>query len=184
VRTLYRVFPWLPDARAGEPGHPRFVPGAGAGRVDNPEHYRTLYLSDGPGGACAEAFDFVATWAQDMLRGAPAIPGSFRALATFVLDDNVEVCDLDDAPRLVELGMRPSEVVTRDRAVTQAWALRVFRQQRWGGVRWWSYHDPRWGSHGIWAVHRLHLDHVEGLTLDHPAVNEAAEVLNRPVSIA
>lgn len=174
------MFPWEPDARHGRPGHPLFVPGTGAGRVDNPEHYDTLYLSDSEAGACAEAFAFLPVWGQSMLRGAPAVPGSFRAVATFELDDEVDVCDLDDSPRLVELGLRPSEVVTRDRPVTQAWALRVFREGRWAGVRWWSYYDPRWGSHGIWSTDALRLEHAAGLTVDHPALLEAADALHRP----
>jgi hypothetical protein len=179
--TLYRVFPWTPEARDGEPGHPLFVPGSGVGRVDNPEHYRTLYLSDSGAGACAEAFAYLPVWRQGMLRGAPAVPGSFRALATFELDGDAGVCDLDDAARLLALGLRPSAVVTRERGVTQAWALRVFREGRWAGVRWWSFHDPRWGSHGIWAIDALVLEHVEPLSLDHPDLEAAAEVLSRPL---
>ena len=177
---LHRVFPWLPTAGDGEPGHPLFVPGFGGGRIDNPEHYVALSLSDGAGGACAEAFDYRPAWDQRMLRGSPLLPGSTRALATYTLDPAVTVCDLDDAVRLVELGLRPSQVVTRDRTITRAWALRIYGEGRWGGVRWWSYHDPRWGSHGIWAIGALAVERVEALTLDHPAVLEAAEVLNRP----
>jgi hypothetical protein len=158
------------------------VPGGAAGRTDNPEHYRTLYLSDGAGGACAEAFHYRPVWDERMLADSPSLPGSIQALGTYTLAPRSTVCDLDDAARLVEMGLRPSQVVTRDRQVTQAWALRVFDQRRWAGIRWWSYHDPHWGSHGIWAVEDLQVENVEALTLDHPAVAEAAEVLNRPLA--
>ena len=117
-----------------------------------------------------------------MLRGSPSLPGSVQAIATFELDPSTEICDLDDAPRLVKLGLRPSQVVTRDRKLTQAWALSIFRQQSFGGIRWWSYHDPRWGSHGVWATSNLKLQGVEALTLDHAAVTEAAAVLNRRIA--
>ncbi len=177
--TLYRVFPWLREARRGQPGHPAFVPGGGAGRIDNPEHYLTLYLSDGPGGACAEAFFFKPIWDKNMLRGSPSLSGSVQAIATFDLDPAIEICDLDDASRLVTLGLRPSQVVTRDRGLTQSWALAIFQQQQFGGIRWWSYHDPRWGSHGVWATSNLELRNVEPLSLDHDALVEAAAVLNR-----
>jgi hypothetical protein len=116
-----------------------------------------------------------------MLRGSPSQPGSVRALATYVLDDSVALCDLDDASRLVELDLRPSEVVTRDRSVTRAWSLGIFEQGVWGGIRWWSYYDPRWGSHGIWTIEALTVSSVEALTLGHRGIVEAAEVLNRPV---
>lgn len=182
MATLYRVFPWVRAAGRGEPGHPLHVPEGGAGRIDNPEHYRTLYLSDGAGGACAEVFHYRPAWDERMLRGSPALPSSVHALGTYAFSSGSSVCDLDDAARLADLGLRPSEVVTRDRRKTQAWALRVFEERRWGGVRWWSYHDPRWGSHGIWAVDALHVEEVQPLALDHPAILEAAEVLNRPLA--
>ena len=85
MTTLYRVFPWVEAARAGDPGHPLFVPGLVGGRVDNPDHYPTIYLSDGPGGACAEAFSYRPAWDAAMLRGSPSMPGSVRALGTYVL---------------------------------------------------------------------------------------------------
>jgi RES domain len=182
VTTLYRVFPWSSEADEGTAGHPLFLPALAGGRIDNPDHYLALYLSDGPGGACAEAFDYRTEWDERMLRGSPSLPGSVRALATYTLDPAIIVCNLDDAARLVELDLRPSQVVTRERAVTRAWALRIFDEQRWGGIRWWSYYDPRWGSHGIWAVDGLTVDDVEVLTLDHDAILEAAEVLNRPLT--
>ena len=179
MATLYRVFPWLREARGGQPGHPAFVPGGGAGRIDNPEHYLALYLSDGPGGACAEAFFFKSIWDTKMLRGSPRLPGSVQAIATFDLDPAIAIRDLDDASRLVTLALRPSQVVTRNRQVTQSWALAIFQQQNFGGIRWWSYHDPRWGSHGVWATSGLELRGVEPLTLDHAGLIEAATVLNR-----
>jgi hypothetical protein len=182
MTTLYRVFPWVESARRGQPGHPAFVPAGGAGRIDNPEHYRVLYLSDGPGGACAEAFFFKTAWTKDVLRGSPSLPGSVQAMATFELAAEINVCDLDDASRLLELGLRPSQVVTRDRRVTQEWALSIYRRESFGGIRWWSYYDPRWGSHGIWSTADLRLLGVERLSLEHPGLAEAATVLNRPLS--
>ncbi|MGH8985519.1 MAG: RES domain-containing protein [Acidimicrobiia bacterium] len=181
MATLYRVFPWLEGADAGEAGHPLFVPGLAGGRVDNPDHYLALYLSDGAGGACAEAFDYKPAWDAGMLRGPPSLVGSVRALATYTLDPDIMVCNLDDAHRLVELELRPSQVVSRDRMVTRGWALGIFREHRWGGISWWSYYDPRWSSHGVWAIDALTVDGVETLTLDHHAIGEAAEVLKRPI---
>lgn len=177
---LYRVLPWLASAPRGAPGHPLFVPPKqGTGRVDNPERYQTLYLSDGPGGAVAEAFAWLQTWDAGMLRGPPSLSGSVQALATYELKEEGRFCDLDDARRLLDFGIRPSQVVTRDRAVTQAWALRIFDAGGWAGVRWWSYYDPRWESHGIWATDLLDVVGTVALTLDQPAVAEAADVLSR-----
>jgi hypothetical protein len=175
---LYRVFPWLETAGTNEPGHPLYVPvPQGTGRVDNPEHYRVLYASDAPEGAVAERFGNHAIWTDALLAGPPFLPGSTRALGTYEAD--LEALDLDDARNLLDLELRPSQVVTRDRGVTQAWALRVYRTERWDGVRWWSYWDPGWGSFGIWRPDSFETTSVEPLRRDHPAVEGARAVLAR-----
>jgi len=180
IPELYRVFPWVPDARAGTPGHALFAsPVQGAGRVDNPGRYKTLYASDSAAGAVAEAFGNHGTWTSLLLQGRPDVPGSVRAIAT--LDGSKsDVVDLDDAHELVRRGLRPSSVVTRDRAVTQGWALRLFDEKRFAGVRWWSYHDPRWGSFGLWTLATVRCLDVIRLTREHPALQEAATILARP----
>lgn len=54
------------------------------------------------------------------------IPGSRRALATYRLSDELPYVDLDDPQRLVELGVRLSQVVERNRPYTQALAARIY----------------------------------------------------------
>lgn len=179
---LYRVLPWLRDAAAGEPGHPLYVPPRqGAGRVDNPHKYRVMYLSSAPDGAVAEAFGQLAIWTAGMFVR-PGLAGSVRALVAYELPDDMHVFDLDETRSLEQLGLRPSEVVTRDRAVTQRWALAIYEQRRWIGVRWWSYYDPKWYSYAVWDIARLvpQVDAIRDLTIDDPAVVEAAQTLRRP----
>jgi RES domain. len=182
VTDLYRVLPYLATARAGEPGHPLHLPpSTGASRLDNPGRYEVLYLGDSPAGAIAEAFGWSPVWTVGLFRGSPSLPGSVRALAHYVLDDEqAALCDLDDAARLVELGLRPSHVVTRDRTVTQHWAAAIFERDEFAGVRWWSYYDPRWGSIGMWDLAALALADVRVLDdIDQPEVVQAADVLAR-----
>jgi len=182
VTTLYRVLPYLRTARANAPGHPLFVPAStGAGRVDSPGQYDVLYLGDTAAGAIAEAFGWAQVWDATLFRGTPALAGSVRALVAYELDDRrASVCDLDDARRLVELRLRPSEVVTRERTVTQRWASALFARSEFAGVRWWSYYDPRWGSYGLWDVATLRVTSVTVLDdVDQPDVVAAADVLNR-----
>src|SRR5450756_1261968 len=77
--ALFRVLPYLASARAGEPGHPLYVPpSTGAGRVDNPGRYGVLYVGDAAAGAVAEAFGWMPEWSALMLRGRPALAGSVR----------------------------------------------------------------------------------------------------------
>jgi len=179
VPSLYRVLPYLAAANAGEPGHPLYVPvSTGANRIDNPDAYDTLYLGDDPLCAVAEAFGWASRWNAGLLRGTPALGGSVRALVSYDLDDDAAVCDLDDSDRLVDLGLRPSRVVTRDRSTTQAWARDLFDTGEFAGVRWWSYYHPDWGSVGLWDAAALAVAEVSVLTTDHPLfVAAAAEIV-------
>lgn len=180
---VYRVLPYLSAAVDGAPGHPLFVPtSAGAGRVDNPDRYNVLYVGDAAAGAVAEAFGWATRWDVGLLRGSPSLPTSVRALATYHLPDQTATCNLDDAHRLVALALRPSDVVTRDRPVSQAWARRIHSQHSFAGIRWWSYYDSRWGSYGLWDTSGLAVADVTVLDLDHPAVLEAAGTLLRFVA--
>lgn len=115
-----------------------------------------------------------------MLRGSPSMPGSVQAIATIEIPDNASVCDLDDPARLLEHELRPSAVITRDLAVTQAWALRIHKERRYVGVSWWSYYDARWANVGLWTVADVRVN-VEPLTLNHPAISQAAMILRRRI---
>lgn len=149
----------------------------GGGRVDVPGR-AVLYLSSAAAGAVAEVFATLGSWTPQMFES-QARPRARRALARYELAESARVLDLDDPVTLRELGLRPSEVVSPDRALTQRWATAV-DDRRWAGVRWWSYHDSRWYSYGLWDRTQLLVNGVEPLSLHHPAVMEAATVLRRP----
>ena len=175
---LYRVFPWVRGARARNPGHALHVPVVqGAGRIENPERYRVLYLSDAPEGAIAEAFGNLDTWSDAMFE-VPSLPGARRALGTYELPDG-SLLDLDDARVLLSRELKPSDVVTRDRGATHRWALRIFAEEMWAGVRWWSYYDPVWGSCGLWNQSDLRSVDVTSLQRSTPTVASAAAVIHR-----
>jgi hypothetical protein len=181
VPILYRVLPFLPNARPDEPGAALYVPRQGGGRLDNPELYSVLYLSDGASGAIAEAFGRFPEWTPAILAGSPSLPGSTRAIASYRLADETPLCDLDDPEQLKRLGLRPSEVVSRDYGRTRAWARRIYEQRQWIGVRWWSYYDPRWASVGLWDIGRLEVEDVQSLRLDDPALVEASRTIVRRI---
>ena len=182
MRKVYRVLPWKPRAAPGAPGHPLHVPSSnGTDRLGNPEDYSVLYVSSSPAGAVAEAFGHVDVWVPAMFR---TRDGMIRALAEFTVRDS-SILDLDDPHELVERSLRPSLVVTRDRETTQQWAKAVFHENRWAGVEWWSYYDPRWSSIGLWSMKPLKVSGTPApLTLDHPAITEAAEILARRIEVA
>ncbi|MBA2574989.1 MAG: RES domain-containing protein [Nocardioidaceae bacterium] len=181
---LWRVCAWTPAT--SEPtinGHPLFVrPMQGAGRVDDPEgEYLVLYAGDSPEGAVAEYLGNYPRWTAAVLSTPPASPAG-SALALVRLTGDVEVLDLDDPHVLVDQGLRPSSVVTRERVVTQQWARAIFEAGGHAGVTWWSYRDPRWASYGLWDRRGLALaDQPEPLTLTHPAVITAGQVISRVI---
>ena len=178
---LYRVLPFLQNVAPDEPGGALYVPRQGGGRLDNPELYTVLYLSDVASGAIAEAFGRFPEWTPAILAGSPSLPGSMRAIARYRLPDDEPLCDLDDPEQLRRLRLRPSDVVSRDYSRTQAWARRIYEQRQWIGVRWWSYYDPRWVSVGLWDIGRLKLEEVRPLRLDDPELVEASRTIVRRI---
>lgn len=188
----YRIFPYLSSARAGQPGHPLYLhKPQGRGRLDNPGAYDLWYLALNPSGAVAEVFGDHRTWTADMF-DAPFVPGSRRALATFEVPDGLGLLDLDSAQNLLDLGIRPTEVVGRNRPASQAWALRVFNQRdtagqrKWAGVKWWSFHRPHWSVLGIWETPGnpapLTLKSVDPLDLGNIHVQDAATSLGKVIA--
>lgn len=182
---LFRVFPWRAAAKPGDPGGALYVPPQGGGRIDNPDSYSVLYLSDSAPGAIAEAFGRFPEWTAAMLEGVPGLAGSRRALGRYRLDEkgNAQpVCNLDDPRQLLALRLRPSEVVSRDYARTRTWARRIYNRRLWAGVRWWSYYDSSWSSFGLWNLRRLGVEEVIPLHLDTPTLLEASRVIARRVN--
>jgi len=181
VPILYRVLPFHAKAAPDEPGGALYVPSQGGGRLDNPELYAVLYLSDAAPGAIAEAFGRFPEWSPAIVAGSPGLPGSVRAIASYRLPDDAPLCDLDDPDVLRDLRLRPSDVVSRDYSRTRSWARRIYEQRLWVGVRWWSYYDPRWASVGLWELKELTLQEVRPLRLNDPALIEASRTIVRRI---
>ena len=178
---LYRVFPFLPNAPAGQAGGPLYVPRErqGDGRYDHPDHYGALYVSRVPESAVAES---IQAFRGQTLNDADLrlIGGAQYALATF--DDNAvdRIVDLDEPRELARRQLRPSLVATRDRRVTRAIALRIFEE----GVRgfaWWSTLESAWPNVTLFAerasAQLALVGDPEPLTVRHPMVRVAAEVI-------
>lgn len=161
----------------------------GSGRLDNPGHYRIWYLALEPAGAVAETFGNLEIWDPGMF-ACPSIHGSRKVLATYRLDDDTPLLDLDDARNLYKRGVRPTQVIERNRAVTQALALSIYNERNdrgariWNGIRWWSYHRPQWRIIGYWGQEAPKFYRTEELTLASPAVTDAALSLKRATNLS
>jgi hypothetical protein len=174
----YRVFPHVAGVRATQPGHARYLPEQGAGRFDNPASYRARYLALDPTTAVIERFAGLAWWSAAMFR-VPGLAGAMYRLGVLEVDEGIDVVDLDDPRRLVDLGSRPTEVMSADRSVTQELARRIHERGA-DGVRWWS----TWPEHrpllALWSTD-VRVVRVLDLGLDHDAVIAAAGILAKPV---
>ncbi|HEX3463109.1 MAG TPA: RES family NAD+ phosphorylase [Candidatus Elarobacter sp.] len=179
---LYRVFPFDAGAAPTDRGGALFVPAAsGQSRIDNADLYDVLYVSAEPHAAVAEALGRIELW-----RSATFVHPSGRplALATFEAPDGLPLFDLNDVDALHSIGItRPTDVVTRDRSITQAWARTIFERGGFAGVRWWSYYNPDWPVIGLWNHNGLVLARPpEILTVDGAIVLEAAAAIVRQIA--
>lgn len=183
MQRYYRCCWFDPNAASPDvPGHPLYVhPRQGAGRVDDPEHeYLVRYVATDEVGCVAEAFGDFAVWTPALLVAPPRLPDAYRAIVEYVVA--ATVCDLDDPKQLAEFDLRPSDVVTPDRARSQRWARQIYETGQFDGVSWWSRRDARWTCTALWRAERIDVARVTILTsLSAPAVAEAARVLLRRV---
>lgn len=179
---LWRALPWQARIAPDEPGGALWFPRElqGAGRHDNPDRYGCLYATEDPVSAVAEClapFRGSGRLSAAMLTRA----GLPLALAELRLEGEGEPCvDLDDARILVRERLRPSQVATRARAVTQAYAARLFdRHPQALGLRWWSTLEASLANVTLYdrAAPRLSSAHVRPLTLADGHVRGAAELL-------
>jgi hypothetical protein len=177
---LYRIFPYLSSAKKGDPGHPLYLhPGQGKGRWDNPDWYLAWYMAHDPTSAVGEVFANVDTWRDEMFPF-PQILGAQRALGVYQLADDLPYVDFDDAQTLVDRRMRPSQVIERNRPYTQGKALEVYREKKWNGIRWWSFHQPQWRVWCLWDIDPQCQD-IQDLDVTHLAVRDAASTLSKPI---
>jgi hypothetical protein len=175
---LWRVLPVDPAAAHDAPGGPLWFPREqqGTARHDNPDAYGCLYVAESPVSAVAEAL--LPFRGRGALRAAMLERAGWPlALAELELAEPASLVDLDEPRTLSAVGLRPSRVATRVRAVTQADALRLHRDHaRAAGLRWWSTIESAWINVTLFdrARARLSARATETLTVEHDAVREAA----------
>jgi len=143
---LWRVLPWDPSAGPAAPGGALWFPRPfqGTARHDAPARYGCLYVTEEAVAAVAEALaPFRGT--GDLHPELLTRMGRPLALAELELAPGAALLDLDDPAVLAAEGLRPSIVATRRRAVTQAYAARLFdAHPDADGLRWWSTLEAGW----------------------------------------
>ena len=102
------------------------------------------------------------------------------ALASLELPDRVRVIDLDDPAVLSAEGLRPSQVATRHRSITQGQAAEIHASHpEVIAIRWWSTLEASWVNWTLFerAGRELELGGLAELTIGDPVVLEAADLL-------
>jgi hypothetical protein len=177
---LWRVLPWEPSVGPTDRGGPLYIPRGfqGRGRHDNPNRYGCLYATVEAASGVAEIL--AQFRGESIVDGMLQIDGTRLAAAPLELPDDSELIDLDEPRVLHRERLRPSGVATRDRTATQACAERLFDAHPEAlGLRWWSTLESSWINVTLFdrATRALSPGPPERLSLDHPAVTEAAELL-------
>ena len=179
---LYRCFPYNPAMKKIEPGHPLYIPASrSTGRINNPDIYAPSYWSAQPECAVAETYGSQMQWSPGTFAGTPQLPHTNHAIAAIEIPDDARIFNMDNAPNLVKLKLSPSQVVSRDNTVTQAWARKIFEMGKYAGISWWSIFWPEWQSYGVWNLTGVEILSIENLSIAHKAVLESAKVLNKQV---
>jgi len=182
---LYRVFPWDKASTGSGLGGPLYVPRAaqGQGRHDLPSRDGVLYSSKSPVSAIAEWIQMFRTRPLRSVHFGPT-HGLVRALARLELPDTVSLVDLDDPRVLVEHSIKPSELMTHARQMTQKWTARLYGQGH-PGFFWPSTLESQWINATLFETRvRDHLKLVgqsQGLTTDMPEVRQAAAALGMEI---
>jgi len=124
-----------------------------AGRFARAASLPGLLCRKQPECAVAECFGAFDVWDRDIVEAAPATPLVARsrfALASYLVPEGIPLRNLDSATTLVEEELAPSQVVSRDRSLTQTWATRFMRGEHTPVYRGGPTTNRRGTSVGVW----------------------------------
>ncbi|MGH7530773.1 MAG: RES family NAD+ phosphorylase [Gemmatimonadales bacterium] len=177
----WRVFPWDPAARPGEPFSPAYVhPHQGAGRFDL-AGAAVLYLAETADHAVAEKLQRFR--GQRLQRFDLTESGRPLALVECEIAAAVwgRLADLCDPRVLVRHEIAPDVLASRDLTTTRAVAKRLHGAGH-AGLRWWSMLSGDWHALVLFlppvdALRDLQFGQPDLLGAAHPAVQAAGAAL-------
>ena len=168
----WRVFPWDPAAKPGEPFSPSYInPNQGAGRFDVADKL-VVYLAESAVHAVAEKLQRFR--GQKIDRRDLIESGNTLALVECELG-KLKLADLCDPAVLVTHAIRPDTLASRDTVRTQAVAAQLLRAG-YAGLRWWSALSGDWHTIVVFEG-KIDYRQPEALTLQHQAVRDASAAL-------
>ncbi len=194
---FWRVFPWDAAAAPGAPFTPQYLrpPGLGTdGRFDLSDT-PTLYIAlDDPVHALTEVLrslrgrrELRNGHLRRKVRGRKVVYHPLAIVETWVPAATYDAMpDLGNPKNLVRFSIRPDDLASHDRGVTQRISRKLHDDHGLAGFRWWS------AFRGEWHVGVLYMDRVDPLQLHygtpdplhlgHPIVHAAADELRMGVA--
>jgi RES domain-containing protein len=168
----WRVFPWDPGAKLGEPFSPSYIhPSQGSGRFDLAGKL-VVYLAETAVHAVAEKLQRFR--GQKIDRKDLIESGKTLALVECTLG-KLKLADLCDPAMLVKHGIKPDVLASRDFAKTQAVAAALYKEG-FSGLRWWSALSGDWHTIVVFQG-AIEYAKPEQLTIGHKVVQEASVAL-------
>jgi hypothetical protein len=168
----WRVFPWDPAAKPGEPFSPSYIyPNQGSGRFDVAGKL-VVYLAETQIHAIAEKLQRFR--GQKIDRKDLIESGRTLALVECALG-KIKLADLCDPAVLVKHDIRPDVLASREITKTQAIAVALARAG-YGGLRWWSALSGDWHTVVVFEG-TIEYGTPEPLTINHQAVQDASAAL-------
>jgi len=168
----WRVFPWDPAAKPGEPFSPSYIyPHQGSGRFDLAGKL-VVYLGETAVHAVAEKlqrFRGQRVDRKDLIES-----GKTLALVECQLG-TIKLADLCDPKVLVQYGLAPDVLASRDVTKTQRVAATLYKEG-YEGLRWWSALSGDWHTIVVFDG-KIDCGKPEPLTIAHQAVRDASVVL-------
>lgn len=185
ARRLWRVFPWNPAARDGEPFSATFVPGGqGRGRFDLPGRAAgVLYAAESPEHAVAEMIQRFRNQPVPLEMDDLVVAGHPLALVEVEVAAGLgtRIADLCDPALLARHAIAPDTTAARERPTSQRVAEALLAAG-YAGLRWWSAFCGEWHTTVLFresaAAGDLACGPPEPLDLGHTALREAARWLD------
>ena len=181
MSLFWRVFPWDPDVKEGNPFSASYIPPTtGRGRFDlPPDCSPVLYLAESPEHAIAET---IQPWRNRPLRR-PHLLRAGRPLALVGVqlepDEASRLLDLCDPRTLRHSRLNPERIASRHRHRTQSIAASAWDNGH-AGLRWWASFWGDWQGVVLFMKRTrrgLHFGEPEVISRDTPALHEAADAL-------
>lgn len=180
--TLWRVFPWDPQADPGAPFSSSYLPiQSGHGRFDLARRVdaSAWYFAEAPEHAVAERIQDLRN--RRLFGEALFERGRRLALVAVEIRADVIPVDLCDPAELARRRVAPDRLAFPDRAVTQQIAADLHADGTVSGLRWWSAFFGEWHTTVLFSDRIEDGDLVFGkpeeLRLDTPAVMAATVAL-------